>query len=38
VVVQASLEEPDLVGDVTHGGGVIALCPEHLGGRRNDVF
>src|SRR5271155_2075785 len=37
VMVQASLEEPDLIGDVTDGGGVIALRAEHLGGRRNDV-
>src|SRR5919197_5838516 len=37
MVVEAALQDADLVGDVAHCGRMIAFGPEHLRGGRNDV-
>ena len=38
VVVEAALEDANLVGDVADSGGMIALGPKYLRRGRNDVF
>src|SRR5580704_12428427 len=38
MVVEAALQDTDLVGDVANGGGMVAFGPKYLGGRRNDVI